>query len=178
MVNPSLLSFIKYYWYQTCAIYYTLFIKKLTAVSKSGLEPFIMKNKFDTNRWNRSPFLSLGFSSSSLTLNLFFVAEYETGALTSSPNISIHSLSYYTISMCIIYFLMLISRKVSFFLSQHKNIQMFLYFFNRLWDNWWIFVWKFVLIHIPSGGSLYAFNYCLCHKSSIWVYLKIYKRDW
>ena len=57
-----------------------MYVKKLTAVSKSGLELFMIKNNFATTKWNSSTFFSLNYSAS-----------YLTNVLTSSPNINMHS---------------------------------------------------------------------------------------
>ena len=65
-------------------IFDNLFVKKLMAVSKSGLELFIINNKFAITKWNNSTFLSLSCSEYSLTSNHFLVAGDVTNVLTSS----------------------------------------------------------------------------------------------
>ena len=96
------------------SLFDTLVVKKLTGVSKSGLDLFIINNNFSTNKWNNYPFFSLIFLTFFITFNHFLVSGYVTDVLTSSQSISMHSSNCSAISTFIVlYFIsILIPNKV------------------------------------------------------------------
>ena len=109
------------------SLFDTIVVKKLTAVSKLGLEIFMMNNNADTTNFYISPLFSINFSVSYLTLNNFLFAGDETDILESSPNIVMHFSNCSTISTCIIlYFIsMSVPRKCACSISQHIGLQYF-----------------------------------------------------
>ena len=75
--------------------------KKLTAISKSGLDLLIINKNFATTKWNSYPSFLLNFSASYLTSNNLLVAVYDTDVLMSPPNIFMQSSNCSTVSTCI-----------------------------------------------------------------------------
>ena len=71
------------------------------AVSKLGLDIFIINNNFSTTKWKNYPLFLLSCSASSLTLNNWFVSRDVTDKLTYSPKIYMHSSNGFTVSTCI-----------------------------------------------------------------------------
>ena len=92
------------YWFSqsSTSLFGTLVVNKPTAVSKSGMDLFMINKNFTTTEWNNYSFLSLIFLASSLTLNNLFVAGDVTNIMTSSPNIYMHSSNCSAISNCIV----------------------------------------------------------------------------
>ena len=99
------------------SLFDTLNVKKLTSVSKSGLDLFIINNKFATTKWKNSPFVSISCLESFLTSNYFLVARYVTNVLTFSPNIPMNSSNGSTISTYIVlsFIYILITNKLCLF---------------------------------------------------------------
>ena len=88
------------------SLFNTIVIKKITTISKSGLDLFIINNNFDTTKCHISPFFSLSCLASFLTSNNLLVSEHVTNALTSSANISMHYYRCLTIYTCmVLYFI-------------------------------------------------------------------------
>ena len=101
-----------------------------------------MKDTFSTNECNISPVLSLSCSASSFNSNILFYSGYKTGALTSSPNITIHSLSYSYISMFVrfLFISMFIPRNVCLFpLTTDKSSRCF-FIYSMMFEITAVFV--------------------------------------
>ena len=88
------------------SLFDTIVVKKLTAVSKSGLELFIINKNFSTTKWKNYTFFSHSCLESSLTPNNFLVAGDLIDVVTSSPKNSMHSSNCSTLSICmVLYFI-------------------------------------------------------------------------
>ena len=111
--------------WSSTSLFNTLDVKKPTAVSKSGLELFMIYNNFTTTKWNNSPFFSLSCLASYFTSNNFVVAADLTNVLTSSPNISINSSKFLTIlTFIVLSFIYIFNpRKFDLPLSQQIDLQ-------------------------------------------------------
>ena len=92
------------FYQSSTSIFDTLLVKKPTAVSKSGLDLFLINNNFVTTKWNNYTFFSLSCLEYYLTSKNLFVAGYVTDVLTSSPNIYMHSSNCLTIYNCIMFY--------------------------------------------------------------------------
>ena len=146
--------------HSSTSIFDTLVVKKLKAVSKSGMYLLIINNNFSTTKWNNSLFLSLSCSASYLTSNNFLVAIYVTNVLTPSPKLSMHSSNCLTILTCIVlsFFYIFIPKRVCLFpLSPYSSPKLFFTSFmisditsGFLWDNLLSSVCQRMLHCVPS----------------------------
>ena len=120
MKKPQYLSQFSH---SSMSLFDNLVFKKLTFISKSGLEIFIINNNFTTTKWKKYPFFSLSCSASSITSNNVLVAGDVTNVLTSSPKISMHSSNYSTILTCILlYFIYILTPKKVWYPPLTTNI--------------------------------------------------------
>ena len=100
----------------------TLFIKKLTSVSKYGLEIFITNNNFNTTKWNSSPFFSLYLLGYSLNSNNFWLLGTRLSYWSILQMFFMHYFNCSTISTCIIlYFISMFIPKKLCLLSLTKG---------------------------------------------------------
>ena len=85
------------------SLFDTLVVKKLTAISKSGLDLFIINDNFTITEWNNSTLLSLSCLVSFLTSNNLLVAGDVTSILKNSLNIYMHYYDCSSISTCMMF---------------------------------------------------------------------------